>query len=267
MKNLHIYSATMMDTGVIGCVLQQSSSFNSENFQCQDRFLKNPYVDPWDNHQMDKSHWSHKAIECQEDLSKSYTDWLYILNQQKSNWCWGLSYGGWPKDHPWDVENSNLNMLYLEPCNRTFDMWFKCYMERPITEIKRSFDMHIHDHHQDNLDYKKYMYEKFMMPYIHMYYPKGIPFWVLQSCFHHEGNDIITDPESQVQKFKDSIRDDTMLGNSYSECNANNENFYVTNLFNIDIKDTCAKLDIEYNDQMFVEYQKFIEYVNNVLQV
>ena len=73
-------------------------------------------------------------------------------------------------------------------------------------EIEESFDMHIHDHRQDDPVYKEHMYKTFG-EYLQM---EEVEFWKLQTAFHWGLDRIAQDKDEQ----------------HFIEMNMQHENFY-----------------------------------------
>ena len=111
-KHAFIYSEIPMYSSVLGWILQQSSSYQSNYFVFNEYCYKaEERNDPWDNHSDDPNDWSHAFIEDVEDenLSNDFT-WLNeFVDSFKCNTIFGLSYGAWGKNKSW--HNNNINEI------------------------------------------------------------------------------------------------------------------------------------------------------------
>ena len=246
-QNVHIYSQNGAETGVLGWILQQSPTYVTKNFRCSDD-LFTKFRDPWDNHNSDPNHWSHRWIEIQEEQwSEMELLEEEIVSKFPTPSLWGISYGAWAND---DWEPETLTRVYINNTEKLFRYWWKIYAKRPIKDIKESFDMHIHDHRQDDPVYKERMYDVFG-EYLQM---EQVEFWKLQTAFHWGLDRIAQDSDEQ----------------HFIEMNMQHENFYeadiiIEDMFDIDLKDLCNELGCEYTEQMKIEYNRFLTFAEETL--
>lgn len=264
MKNTFIYAGNMVDAGILGYILERSPTYVSSNFLLNEDLLDNPNMDPWDNHADDDDHFSHTLVEYQEDETTDFSDFIKTIELQDTPGVFGLSYGAWKKEIP--LDHNNLNLVYIEESTRSFNMWFKMYMERVIPDVKNDIDMHIHDHYQDDPVYKEHMYNTFMVPYVEASKKSPVYFWMLQTCFHHNYDYVVKGTEEEKIAFKSLLMDD-VGENRFKRYNTGLDQCYTVDMFDLDIPALCVKLNIEYADSMQTAYQQFKDYVTNVLQV
>jgi len=244
-QNVHIYGQNGAETGVLGWILEQSCTYVSNNFRCSNNFYE-LFRDPWDNHNNDPDHWSHRWIEIQEE---QWSDMELleeeIVSKYPSPSVWGISYGAWANEG-WIPDT--LTRVYIENTPELFDYWWSVYAKRPIRDIKESMDMHIHDHKQDNEKYRERIYSMFG-EYLEM---ESVEFWKLQTAFHWGLDRIAVDEDEQ----------------HFIDMNRNHDNFYdydiAVDILNLDIKDLCSKLGCEYTETMQEEYNKFLQFVERV---
>lgn len=245
-QNVHIYSQNGAETGVLGWILEKSPTYVSTNFKFSGEL--EPFRDAWDNHNTDPDHWSHRWIQIQEE---QWSDMELledeIVSKYPSPSVWGISYGAWAND---DWEPETLTRVYIKNTKKLFNYWWNVYAKRPIRDIKESMDMHIHDHKQDDPEYKKYMYETFG-EYLNMY---EVEFWKLQTAFHWGLDRIAQDDDEE----------------HFIKMNMQHENFYkadivIEDFFNIDLKELCDKLGCKFVDSMQDEYNIFLEFAGEVL--
>ena len=257
-KHTFIYSEIPMYSSVLGWILQQSSSYQSNYFSlnkvCYEAEERN---DPWDNHSDDPNDWSHAFIKDVEDenLSNDFT-WLNkFVDSFKCNTIFGLSYGSWAKVSSWD---NNLNQIVIQPNDKMFDLFYELYERRSVNpeQLLENIKMHVHDHKQDNKIYNERMMNE-VYPNALEYAKRGeLEFWQLQYCFHHKG---LTVPDiKEKENIKNKIRSDIFDTNFTYDNNA----IVIEDLFNIELKELCKKLNIVYNDTMRIEHNKFLDYAN-----
>ena len=273
MPHAFIYSQIPMMASVLGWVLEQSDSYESNYFDFRqngfDERKKGCYLDPWDNHSDDPDNWSHYFIEDVEDrnLACDFT-WLNeFANSFKCNTIFGLSYGGWEKTVSWD--NNNVNKIVIQPSDKMFDLFWKVYESRLISpvELLENIQMHVHDHKQDNKIYNERMMNE-IYPKALEYANRGeLEFWQLQYCFHHDGVNVPSPEEKE--NIKNMIKHDICqdLG---AETEIRWQVFcdsaiVIEDLFNIDLEGLCKELNIVYNEKIGIEYKKFLEYANDVI--
>ena len=266
MKHAHIFSAVPMLSSSLGWILQQSDSYKSEHFKCETRFLSETKIDPWDNHvdfTDDADDWSRLYIEEIERNDDDFS-WLNgFVDGFTDRSIFGLSYGDWRKSVPWN--NESIDTIYINPTDRLFNLFYESYEKRTITpdELIHSMNTHIHDHKQDDAEYRANMM-KHMYPTALKYAERGeLEFWQLQHCFHHGGN-AIPSPE-EITTIIAEIKDDIMTDSkSYL---SRTSTLVIDDLFNLDLEVLCKDLDIVYNSKMTAEYKKFINYATNIVQV
>ncbi len=241
---VHVFGYYGSEASVLGWILEQSPSYSTNNFMRNLRWLNDPYNDPWDNHSRDELDWTHKWIYHQERGE------LEELNKIMTGpGVWGVSYGAWPQTKTkWKTP---AVCILLEPNQRTFDYYWRCYAERPINDVQNSFDMHILDHHQNNPDYRKYMETKWGK-YLEQ---PGIAFWKLQTCYHWGWTEYATDedlPKAKAiaQNIEHTYHPDMML-----------------DLFDLDLSKLCSKLEIEHTRFMDREYAMFLDYCTRTLKI
>lgn len=260
-KHAFIYSEVPMYASVLGWILQQSPSYESKYFKFNNyQYKDTTRHDPWDNHSDDPDDWSHAFIEDVEDqtLHDNFS-WLdEFVNNFKCNSIFGLSYGAWSKSVPW---NNNINQIVIKPTDKLFDFYYELYEKRPIdvAQLNDSLRMHIHDHKQDNEDYRKHIMDNVYPEAMKYAVPGNLEFWQLQSCFHHKGSTVPSLEEEQSVKNK--IRSDIFQTNFVYNDNA----IVIEDLFNIDIKELCKKLDIVYTVHVENEYKKLFNYVSKFI--
>jgi hypothetical protein len=262
MNNAFIYSEVPMYSSVLGWILQQSPSYESEYFVFNNSiFNKSSRLDPWDNHSDDPDNWAHDFIKDVEDenLHKDF-NWLNtFVNNLKCNSIFGLSYGSWTKTIPW---TTGIKQIVIHPTDKLFNFYYEIYERRPINvkELLISIQMHVHDHKQDNKEYNKHMMDN-IYPKALEYAERGeLEFWQLQSCFHHKGVSI--PDRSEYKTIRNKIKQDITADYDFKyDSNA----IVITDLFNISIKKLCKNLDIVYTNSMELEYNKFLNYVDKFI--
>lgn len=246
MKNVHVYGTFGAEVGILGWILEQSPSYKTKNFTCTEQQLLSTQSDPWDNHNADPDHWSHKWIEIQESQT-SFDKLNDIIASGDQPGVWGISYGMWHKDK-WETPAIKLG---IKGTPRVFKFWWKNYMERIILNPKRAFDMHIHDHHQDDPVYKKHMYET----YADYFKEDTIPFWKLQCAFHWGFDRCVTDADK-----------DKALEIASDNSNPYPADIWV-DIFSLDIKELCSKLECKYTEEMEKQYKIYLAYCENILKI
>ena len=258
-KHAFIYSEIPMYSSVLGWILQQSSSYQSNYFVFNEYCYKaEERNDPWDNHSDDPNDWSHAFIEDVEDenLSNDFT-WLNeFVDSFKCNTIFGLSYGAWGKNKSW---HNNINEIIIQPTNKMFDLFYELYERRSVNpeQLLENIKMHVHDHKQDNKIYNERMMNE-VYPNALEYAKRGeLEFWQLQYCFHHKPGSTVPDIKD-IERIKHKIKYDIFL----SSFQKNNNAIVIEDLFNIELKELCKKLNIVYNDTMRIEHNKFSDYAN-----
>lgn len=243
-KNIHIYGTYGAETGVLGWILEQSPTYKTKNFSFDPERIKEDHADPWDNHSHDPNHWSHKWIEIQETEHSEMEGIEDIINAHPMPSIWGISYGAWFNKY-WDIDN--LIKIAIEPTEEMFLYYWKVYAERPITNIKESIDMHIHDHAQDDQTYKEWMYNTFN-EYLTM---DSVPFWKLQTAFHWGYDRIATNDDINDAMSKAKENFPTYPADMYID------------LHEINLKDICQELECEYTDKMQEQLDIYYNYCKN----
>jgi hypothetical protein len=263
MNHAFIYSSEGQPTGALGWFLQQSESYKSNFFTVGEHNLVEAYLhpDPWDNHSSDPDHWSHQYIECIEKMDDDFAWINSFVSGFTKRTIFGLSYGAWSKLIPW--KNKTVDLIYIEPTEQTYQLFFNSYLRRPVDMdfVKESIDMHVHDHHQDDPVYREHIYSSVYNDALKYAELGELRFWQLQHCFHHGGTEIPSpDRHDEMRKitFSDKIA-------PYYE--KNEKRCIVVDIFNLDIKNICEKLDIIYNDKMEYEYQRFLKFADDIAQV
>lgn len=246
MKDVHIYGNYGAEVGSLGWILQQSPTYKTENFKFNERELGNKFNDPWDNHSHDPNHWSHTWIEIQEN-HKDLSSLNEIMLAGESPGIWGVSYGAWRVSH-WDTPATKLGIISTE---KVFKFWWNCYMERIIYNPKESIDMHIHDHKQDDPEYKKYMYE-LCSDYLKL---DAIPFWKLQCVFHWGFGRTVNDGD-KTQAYN----------RAYNDSKGYPADIWV-DMFDLDIEKLCSILECEYTPEMQKQYKIYLDYCENTLKL
>lgn len=268
MKHAYVRSEEGLQTGTLGWILQQSPSYKSNyfKFRCvyskeHKRWMKQRHVDPWDNHSLNPNHWSHAYIESIENINENY-EWIdSFVDTFKERTVFGLSYGGWTKSLPWD--NKNVDLICVESNDKTVELFIDTYLKRTMTpeEVEESLNMHIHDHHQDDEDYRKHIYnivgEKAIK---YAQDNQQIEFWQLQYCFHHGGDRLLEKDEIDIMKKK--YYNTIMEAQSFTTLNHDRIKYY--DIFNLDLKKISEDLNIEYVDKMQQEYNVFIDFSDMV---
>lgn len=271
-----IYSPIPMMSSMLGWVLQQSDSYESNYFMFRQHGFDERkkvdncgYLDPWDNHVDDPNDWSHAFIEDVEDenLSNDFT-WLNeFADSFKCNTIFGLSYGGWEKYDSWD--NSNVNKIAIQPHTKIFDLFWEVYESRLVSpeQLLENIKMHVHDHKQDNKIYNERMMNE-VYPDALEYAQRGeLEFWQLQYCFHHDGSNVPAPEEKE--NIKSMIKVD-VCRDPGAEIEIRWEIFcnsaiVIEDLFNINLEWLCKELNIVYNEKIGIEYKKFLDYANDVI--
>ena len=263
MKHTHIYSQVSMLSSALGWILQQSDSYGSNYFRRRSRLLLENRIDPWDNHSDDPNYWTHPYIEEIERSDGNFT-WIdEFVKGFDTRSIFGLSYGAWNKTSPW--RNETVDSIYIMETDRLFDLFYESYEKRKISidELLPSFDMHIHDHKQDDALYRDNMMSTVYPQALEYAERDELEFWQLQHCFHHRGVSIPC--HDDIHDIKMQIKTDIMQCNNYY---LNNESvLIIDDMFDIDLKSLCKQLDIVYNSNMETEYNKFLDYAINVAQV
>tara|TARA_B110000495_G_C22992838_1_gene584908 strand:- start:481 stop:1278 length:798 start_codon:yes stop_codon:yes gene_type:complete len=258
-KHAFIYSEIPMYASVLGWILQQSDSYESNYFKFNKSWADN-YIernDPWDNHSDDPDNWSHAFIEDIEDKNL-HTNFTWLDNFVDSFTCntiFGLSYGAWKKSKPWLTTN---NEIVIQPSSKMFDLFYEVYERRTVSpeQLLENIQMHVHDHKQDNKEYNEHMMNT-IYPSALTYAEHGVlEFWQLQYSFQHGGDTVpsITEMESIKHKIKTDIFNDSFQTNSNT--------IVIEDLFDINLKELCKRLNIVYNDNIETEYNKFVKYAN-----
>tara|TARA_B100000035_G_C21033672_1_gene569736 strand:+ start:1444 stop:2205 length:762 start_codon:yes stop_codon:yes gene_type:complete len=243
-KHVHIYSSAGPDCGALGWVLEKSPTYASTNFKLNEDFLDKINVDPWDNHSQDHNHWSHKMIEAQELDDPAYVPIMEdIINSNNDRSVWGISYGAWDQKE-WE---SNAYKIGITTTDENFDYYWKLYANRPIDDIQESMNMHIHDHHQDNPQYREYMYTTFA-DYLK---EDEVPFWKLQSAFWWGFKECAKDED--VNKAKKIARSP-----DFKPCYP--ADFWIEDIFDLDLEDLCNKIDCIYTEEMQQAYDFWVKW-------
>jgi len=269
-KHSHIYTSDGMFTGVLGHILEQSDSYKSSNF-CFNSSLYNDIMmgreqnrDPWDNHSMDKDHWSHKYIQHIEIADRSF-EWLNsFVDSFNHPTVFGISYGAYSKKDSWN--NKQVQHIGSKYNREMTLIYFHCYFCREFNtdDVIESLDMHIHDHFQDDPEYRKYAMEKFGNAAIQISKSEPIEFWQLQSCYHH-GYEGIPDKNR-----KDEFIEHITSSNKQSSIFLDNNDVYTIDPFDIDMYSICDKLEIQPNKKMnrsINQWNKFTKKILNDIQV
>lgn len=243
-KHVHIYSSAGPDCGALGWVLEKSPTYTTTNFKLNEDELHEKDIDPWDNHSDDHDHWSHKMIEAQELRDPAFVPIMEdIINSHSGRGVWGISYGAWDQKE-WE---SSAYKIGLKTTEESFNYYWKLYANRPIDDIKESIDMHIHDHHQDDPKYKEYMYTTFA-EYLEM---DEVPFWKLQSAFWWGFKEIATDED--IKKAK-------MIARPATYCPRYPADFWIEDIFDLDLEDLCNKIDCVYTEEMQQAYDFWVKW-------
>lgn len=260
MKHAHIYSSTPMAASLLGWILQQSDSYKSNFFVCDDENLEKAHMDPWDNHSAAEDDWSHAYIEdIESDVTRYEFDWLdSFVDSFVVRSIFGLSYGEWKKSIVW--HNSKLDTILILSTDRLRELFYESYERRLVDKetFLENIKMHVHDHRQNDESYNEYIMNLIYEDGLKCIENDSLEFWQMQYCFHHKGNGI-PDKSSEdtiKQQIMSELTDDTVCYDGIE-----------VDLFNLDLKALCKQLDIVYNDKMEEEYNKFLDYVNNVVQV
>ena len=187
---------------------------------------------------------------------------LFVLEDPKlERTVFGLSYGGWTKSLPWD--NKNVDLICVESNDKTVELFIDTYLKRTMTpeEVEESLNMHIHDHHQDDEDYRKHIYNIVGEKAIRYAQDnQQIEFWQLQYCFHHGGDRLLEKDEIDIMKKK--YYNAIMEAQSFTTLNHDRIKYY--DIFNLDLKKISEDLNIEYVDKMQQEYNVFIDFSDMV---
>lgn len=260
MKHAFIYNEEGMFSSVLGWIIQQSASYNSNFFKFDWTGENNTialHTDPWDNHSLDPAHWSHEYIEHIETPDENF-DWMdNFVNSFKSRTIFGLSYGAWNKTTAWN--NPSLDLISVKSTRRTIEIFFNCYHARPLSaeDVVESLDMHIHDHHQDNTEYRQWVYNTYGNQAINMAKDKSLEFWQLQYMFHHNGTSFpeVSERSNIIDTYVKHILDET---HAFTKRNVYKE----FDILDLNLHNVCDQLSIEYSDQMQKEYKLFMDYVN-----
>lgn len=262
MKHVHIYTPEGMQTGVLGYILEQSTSFYSNNFQFNqqvfDAFMESSAksVDPWDNHNLSHEHWSHSYIEATETCDDNFV-WLNnFVHSFEARSVFGMSYGGYCKSTAW--QNPILQHVGTQYNEDMFRIWFECYMTRKLNNrlVTESLRTHIHDHHQDDPEYKERVMQGYGSVALQM---DTVEFWQLQACYHHQHNSL---PDLD---YKDTFRDYLMKQSMEDfDFNVHNDVYYVDPL-NINVYNICTDLNIEHTDAMQQSVDNWNLYTSKVL--
>lgn len=264
MKHAYIFSEEGLTTGILGWILQQSPSYESNFFRFdytgRGRTLAR-HTDPWDNHSHDHNHWSHAYIENIEKGNSDFT-WLNAyLDSFPIRTIFGLSYGAWNKRSPWI--NDKVDLILVESTALTFELFFDTYHRRSMTvdDVIESIDMHIHDHHQDNPEYREHLFTVFGNAAIEQAKQSNLEFWQLQYFFHHRGDRLLSMDEVEVMKAE--LRHD-LLDNNHS-FKEKNKHAIVVDIFNLQLPELCQQLNIVYSENMQAEYNKFLNFYKMIL--
>ena len=254
---VHVFGYYSFEANVLGWILENSPSYRTHNFRRRLENLNDPHNDPWDNHALDdlgEEHWTlewtkHQEAGDFESLNKM------MRRFPLDTGVFGVGYAGWGSGEKWITPATRI---LINPTQRLFDYYWKCYAERPITNIKHSMDMHILDHHQNDPEYKNYIYDTFV-DYLK---EDSVPFWKLQTAYHWGWKTCATDDDLAKAK---QIALDEAISNVY-------EPDITVDLFELDIIDLCSKLECTYInsngiDSMEREYNVFINYCEKVLKI
>jgi len=233
-RNVHLYGKYGAEVGVLGWILERSDTYLSSNF-----IYDTAQLDPWDNHSDLDTHWTHTWIEIQE--SGRQLDRLnQIMDTGPTPGVWGISYGAW-KAPRWHTDAFKVGILQTE---QACDYYWKNYALRTIHDVKEAFDLHIHDHYQNDSDRKKYMYNTYA-DYLER---DSIAFWKLQAIFHWGFDRTVTDADYEAAK------QEVRRGTSRYPADI------TLDIFSLDIENLCSILECKYNENMTHQYNLFLEY-------
>jgi hypothetical protein len=260
MKHAYIYNEEGMFTSVLGWILQQSNSYDSNFFRfgwTTDNNTIAPHTDPWDNHSLEPAHWSHAYIEHIEQVDNNFV-WIdNFVNDFKSRSIFGLSYGAWNKSAAWT--NESVELISIKSSRKTVEIFFDCYHARPLSaeDVVESLNMHIHDHHQDNLEYRRWVYDTYGEKAIAMAKDNNLEFWQLQFMFHHDGISFpdISERDNIINTYVTHILEES---HAFTKRN----NYKEFDILDLNLHNVCNQLSIEYSDAMLVEYNRFLDYSN-----
>ena len=261
MKHLHIYTSLGMPTGVLGYIFEQSPSFFSNNF-CFDKMQYNRggSVDPWDNHTDDDPHWTHTYIEYTEKRDSDFAFLDNFVRTFEARSVFGVSYGGYAKQSAW--ENNILQHVGTPLNEKMFDLWFECYMTRVFDydDVVDSIRAHIHDHHQDNPEYREYVMNEYGNTAMELAREGTLEFWQLQTCYHH--NHTRLPHITYKDTFRKYLRDEYMEKEHHF--NTRNDTYMVDPL-NINVYTICDDLKIQYSQGMQTAVDQWNSFKDKVL--
>lgn len=270
-EHAYIYSYEGMTAGIVGWILQGSPSYKTNYFKFFQNHINQEdgsiidghpefeeHSDPWDNHSEDDDHWSHKYIENLEVDNDDFSWFDNFVNTFPGRGIFGLSYGSYQKTSIWN--NPNVNIIFSrgstpENIKRYKDLFIYTYWKRTfdLEQMIESIDMHTHDHHADCSTYKfKLMFrlgnaEKYARQ-------NKLEFWQLQMLYHHDYDELPDQTPEEYEKLYKLY--DEEVGNSESRFHLD-PNVIKVDIFDLDLKQTCAELEIEYVAEMEDRYEWF----------
>jgi len=271
----YIYSYEGMSASIVGWILEQSPTYKSDNFKFSEYLeleLVHKFwqpgdrtdIDPWDNHSDNPSSWTHAYIESIEQDNNDFS-WMdnYVANLDVRT-IFGLSYGAYSKQTVWKNPNCNIVIVgppdYDHPNTEKYKKMFAiAYWSRKfdLNELVQSFDMHVHDHHGDNEDYRIALGRR--LGNARQEAAEGkLEFWQLQAAYHHGYPEVPTNTPENKQKFIDDVFEEEIFSaNSLYQMFKDDPDVIHVDLFNINIPDLCLKLNIEYSVAMTDQMEMF----------
>ena len=271
----YIYSFEGMSASIVGWIIQQSPSFKSDNFKFSEYLeleLVHKFwqpgdrndIDPWDNHSEDTDNWTHDYIQAIEKNDNDF-DWMddFVASLDVRT-VFGLSYGAYSKRSVWN--NPNCHVVIVGPpsyehenTNKYKKMFAMAYWSRKFdqNELVESFDMHVHDHHGDNEDYRIALGRR--LGNSRQEAADGtLEFWQLQAAYHHDYPVVPDNTPENKQQFIDKVFAEEIFSanNLYKRFKEDPTVIHI-DLFNLNILEICSALDIEYSSAMCDQYEIF----------
>lgn len=259
----YIYSFDGMSTGVLGWILQDSPSYKTEFFQMDSASLYQKEIshDPWDNHGDNEKHWSHKYIKNLEVKNDDFSWFDNFVDSFPGPGIFGLSYGSYQKTSVW--KKPNVKVLLSTPLDDSSKakyktMFIETYWKRKldVEDLVESVDMHTHDHKEDCSVYKFTLLGRIQRA-IDLAKERQLEFWQLQMIYHHEYDHVPEQTEEEYTKlyalYDEEVHSETSLLH-------NDKDVIKADLFNLDLKELCTQLQIEYCEEMEHNYNQFLDW-------
>ena len=250
-------------------ILQQNSIVDTE-FCCKNTEDPVPDPDPYDliGTASRVEPFVHKFIRIMEPVDDPES--LSKLNALLSTITFdvgvlGFSYGMWNIKEKWEQKDINLISCQLADSEDEARLFFNVYGRRKLVSwdhIEKSIEIHCHDHHYHDNEYKKTLFKDNIDFAEKLYLKNELLYkWQLDTLFHSSYKEIFTlDREDEIIEYN---RDVITRNHNLNAFRQIQKCYHIPNMLTMDLEKICDYLGWKAEAGMYDELEYFKKYIED----